>query len=294
MYDDTWEGAHLIWPPYTPNAKEHNVLTDRQGRQIRAQYGAKLTMIDRWFGKLLDVLDRQEMWEETAVIVCTDHGHYLGERDAWGKPQLPIYEIMGHTPLMIAWPGKGAGEISALTTTVDIHATLLDIFGCEAKHRVHGKSLVPLLTEQTSSIREYALAGYWGREVHVIDKQWKYARGPVGDNEPLSMWSNRWSTMPVRALPDLRLPLPDERATLDRMPGSTVPVIRQPFRQGDMLPYWAIGSFSGSHLYDLENDPHEERNLVGDRREQDRLELLRAALQDIEAPSDQFERLCLN
>ena len=68
----------------------------------------------------------------------------------------------------------------------------------------------------------------------------KYVRAPVGGNVPLSMWSNRWSTMPIHAYPDLRLPLPDDRAVLDRMPGSTVPVIRQPFAAGDALPVLGV------------------------------------------------------
>src|SRR5882672_2691712 len=79
MYDPEWEGPHLIWPPYTRAGVAGGVLTERQARQLRACYGGKLTMIDRWFGGILDALDRAGLWESTAVIVCTDHGHYLGE-----------------------------------------------------------------------------------------------------------------------------------------------------------------------------------------------------------------------
>ena len=52
-YDPDWEGPHLIWPPYAIGAKARGVLDDRQARQIRSQYGAKLPMIDHWLGKLL-------------------------------------------------------------------------------------------------------------------------------------------------------------------------------------------------------------------------------------------------
>jgi hypothetical protein len=133
----------------------------------------------------------------------------------------------------------------------------------------------------------------WGREVHLIDSARKYARAPEHDNAPLSLWSNRWSTMPVWGHPELRLTPPDDRATLDRMPGSRVPVIRQPYVAGDMLPFWARGGFSGNHLYDLANDPDEERNLCGTRIENDAAEQMRAALREIEAPADQLERLGL-
>ena len=87
------------------------------------------------------------------------------------------------------------------------------------------------------------------------------------------------------------LPLPDDRAVLDRMPGSKVPVIRQPFVPGDLLPYWAVGPFSGNHLYDLHNDPAVENNMAGSRAERDIADKLREALKQVETPGDQFVRL---
>ncbi len=224
MYDPEWEGAHLIWPPYTRGAVANGVITEREGKQVRASYGGKLTMIDAWLGRILDVLDRTDRWADTAVIVCTDHGHFLGEKDIWGKPAVPVYEPLGHIPLFIAWPGVAPAAIDALTTSVDLFATLVEMFGVTTvAHRTHGRSLVPLLRGETSRVRDHALSGVWGREVHLITDTVKYVRAPQGDNAPLSMWSNRWSTMPIHGHPDLRLPPPDDRAVLDHMPGSNDP-----------------------------------------------------------------------
>jgi hypothetical protein len=129
--------------------------------------------------------------------------------------------------------------------------------------------------------------------VHVIDGVRKYARAPVNaDNLPLSMWSNRWSTMPIHSLPELRLPRPDRRARLDFMPGSDVPVIRQPFESGDALPFWAARPRLGDHhLYDLAEDPDENRNRRGEEPERRMIDLLRAALEEVEAPDEQYRRL---
>jgi hypothetical protein len=129
--------------------------------------------------------------------------------------------------------------------------------------------------------------------VHVIDGQHKYARAPVhADNLPLSMWSNRWSTMPVHGMPRLRLPKPDRRAVIDFMPGSDIPVLRQPFGPGDRLPYWCHGQPANQHaLYDLDLDPEERENRIGGAEERRMLELLHAALTELEAPADQFRRL---
>jgi arylsulfatase A-like enzyme len=293
MYDPDWRGAHLIWPPYAVGAQAQGILDERQAVQVRACYGAKLTLIDAWFGRVLDALDRAGLWDTTAVFVTTDHGHYLGEKDTWGKPASPIYEPLGHIPLLVHWPRAAPGTVDALTTAVDLHATLLDQFGASVSHATHGRSLLPLLRGEAAQVREWALAGIWGREVHVTDGRRKYARAPAGENAPLSMWSNRWSTMPVHRLPQLELPPPDDRAVLDRMPGSTIPVIRQPFAAGDRLPFWAYGRFRGHQLFDLANDPGENENLAGSTHEKDAVELLRAALAEVAAPGDQLVRLGL-
>jgi hypothetical protein len=99
--------------------------------------------------------------------------------------------------------------------------------------------------------------------------------------------------MPIHALPEIRLPLPDGRAWLDRMPGSDVPVIRQPFQAGDLLPYWAATRFEGNHLWNLDEDPGEDHDLVGTAAEAGARDLLRAALDAVEAPEDQLVRLGL-
>ncbi len=307
MYDADWDGPHLIWPPYAQGAIRRGIIDERQGRQVRAQYGAKLTMIDAWFGRLVDALDRHDLWATTAVVVCTDHGHYLGEDDTWGKPAVPVRRTLGHIPLLVAWPGCPSGTCDELTTSVDLFATLADVYDVDVRQRTHGRSLVPLLEgvrtgRPAPAIRDWVLTGVWGREVHLVDRDRRYCRAPIGDNAPLSMWSNRWSTMPVRQLErEMALPLPDHRAALDHMPGSDVPVIRQPWDASDPLAFWAWGRFSGSHLWDRTEDPDEGQDLLGEGgtstratvAERDASERLRTALLELEAPADQLARLGL-
>ncbi len=129
-YDPDWDRELLIWPPYDVGAVAEGRLSEREGRHIRANYGAKLSMIDHWAGEVFAALTARELWENTAVIVCTDHGHYLGEKDIWGKPGVMQYEPLGHTPLLVHWPGvPGGTECGALTTNVDLNATIADVFG---------------------------------------------------------------------------------------------------------------------------------------------------------------------
>ncbi|HQY13364.1 MAG TPA: sulfatase-like hydrolase/transferase [Ilumatobacteraceae bacterium] len=306
MYEaEPWEGERLIWPPYVVGGRSGGHLSEAEARHVRANYGSKLSMIDHWFGRIIDQFDRHDLWRDTALIVCTDHGHYLGEErtdpsgvtsDIWGKPMVPQFEPLGHIPLLIHWPGvEGGGVCEALTTAVDLHATLADVFGVSPQHRTHGHSLAPLLRGEVTSVRDYAIGGVFGNWVQVTDGRWKYARAPEGSNFPLSMWSNRWSTMPVHVKGITELPPPNERAWLDRMPGSTVPVIRQPFQPGDALPFWVSGGahLGQHHLYDVSLDPHERENRAGEPAELVMQQLLRAALHDLDAPTEQLQRLGL-
>ena len=137
-------------------------------------------------------------------------------------------------------------------------------------------------------MRDFALTGVWGREVHVTDGHRKYARAPVGDERSrLSMWSNRWSTMPVPAFPDLRLPRPDRRARLDYMPGSDVPVIRQPFAAGDPMPFWAATGRAAATTCCSTSTRTRPRTTTwpAPRAEADAEELLRVALASVDAPT---------
>ncbi len=299
-YEETpFDGDALIWPPYTNGGVSQGLLTETEAQHIRANYGSKLSMIDHWFGKILSALDERDLWDSTAVIVCTDHGHYLGEmrdgKDIWGKPAVPQYEPLGHTPLLIHWPGiPGGATCDALTTNVDLYATIADIYDVENAKRADGVSLAPLLRGEAASVREWALGGVWGAWVQITDGRRKYARAPVGDNFPLSMWSNRWSSMPMPVDWIKNLPPPDRRATLGYMPGSDIPVIRQPFAPGDMLPMWAAtGRPDEHHVYDVSVDPDEQENRHGEAVEDELAELLRTALADVQAPEDQLARLGL-
>src|SRR5579884_1451467 len=291
MYRRAADGP--IWPPYATRATESGAVAPDAADHLRGGYGGKLTMIDRWLGRLLQSIDAQSLWDDVAVVLLTDHGHYLGEHDIWGKPKAPLYQPIVHIPMLAAWPGIAARDVDALTTSVDLFPTIAEVFGVAPRHETHGRSLLPLILGEHDSVREHVLAGVWGREVHVITRAAKYVRAPANGNEPLSLWSNRWSTLEVPMVPRLRMPPPDRRATLDRMPGSDVPVIRQPYRDGDLMPFWAGGEFTGNHLFALDDDPCEEHDLAGTAVEPEMAELLRTALLDVGAPDDQLVRLGL-
>jgi arylsulfatase A-like enzyme len=292
MYDPGWQGPLAIWPPYAVDAVASGALDPRKAKQIRSNYGAKLTMIDHWFGRLLDAITAAGLDDTTGVVLCTDHGHYLGEHDVFGKPAAPVYAELGRIPLLVRWPSEQPRDIDALTTSVDLHTTIADFFDVPVGHPTHGRSLLPLIDGTVTSVRELALFGYWGSHVGVTDGRYRYLRGWGDQNFPLSVWSNRWSTMPIHQLPDLRLPTPDRRATLEYMPGTDVPVIRQPYEPGDRVPFWAALVPPGaSHLFDAETDPAEKDDRTGTPVEAHMVEAVASELRSIQAPAELLERV---
>ena len=300
QYDPDWEGPHLIWPPYVVGGIAKGVLTEREGAQVRASYGGKLTMIDKWLGVMLDALDARRLWDDTLVVLVTDHGHYHGEKDIWGKLGAPLYQPMAYIPAT-SWRRARRERLATATPSppgVDLHATLQAVFVVAAGAPSHPWRLASAPAHRRAGgkqARLTVLAGVWGREVHLIERDLKYVRAPAGANAPLAMYSNRWSTMPTHVLPLAQeLPLPDARAVLARMPGSEVPVLRQIWQAGDAVPYWAASRFVGHQLFDLGRGSRTKTpTWPAGRAKPRRQPVSPPRLRAIQAPEVQFQRLGL-
>jgi arylsulfatase A-like enzyme len=108
--------------------------------------------VDKWIGRLLQLVDDLGYREDTAVLHLSDHGHYFGDHGLQGKPfreLLWLYEGLIRTALAVRLPeGRGAGRrVTALAQAPDVTATLLDLAGLgpEALPGLQGRSLLPAL-----------------------------------------------------------------------------------------------------------------------------------------------------
>jgi len=128
-----------------------------------------------------------EMWDDTLLIVCTDHGFLLGEHDWWAKSVMPWYNKIIQTPLFIWDPRSKLNNQrrKSLVQTIDFAPTILDFFQAEIPDTVQGKSLEETI-EQDARVREGGLFGIHGGHVNVTDGRFVYMRAPrdVG-NSPL-------------------------------------------------------------------------------------------------------------
>src|SRR5690606_10324328 len=170
-YPTDYDGPILDWPRYKRNEESASEIAE-----LRANYAALVAMCDHHFGRLLDFMDKHDMWKDTAVVLTTDHGFLLAEHDWWGKNRMPFYNEIAHIPLMVYHP-DGASQAGqrrmALTQTIDIMPTLLALHGVEAPTTCDGRSLLPLLTQDGPG-REAALYGMFGAGTNITDGRYTY------------------------------------------------------------------------------------------------------------------------
>lgn len=161
-------GPIFDWPPYAKVTE-----TDAEVAELRARYRALVRFCDRQLGRLLDAFDKNDLWDDTALLVTTDHGFLLGEHDWWAKNRMYAYEEVSHIPLFIGTPGRqGGARSAALTQTVDLMPTIADLFGCRLPTEVTGRSLLPALDGET--VRDTAVFGYFGGGVNITDGRYTY------------------------------------------------------------------------------------------------------------------------
>jgi len=114
--------------------------TPEEVRALRALYYAKVSMIDAQIGEIVAALAARGMLDNTWIVYSSDHGEMLGDHGLVGK--IVFHEGSISVPLIIRPPGGGVAWASdALSDTMDIRATLLDIAGLEPDSAA-GRSLL--------------------------------------------------------------------------------------------------------------------------------------------------------
>ncbi len=284
LYDDDWQGPLYNWSGYE-TVEENSDAT----KHLRKCYAATLTMIDRWFSKMLDEIESQGGLEDTLIILTTDHGHMLGEHNCTGKNRWHCWNEMAHIPLVVHLPGSAhAGERrQQLTQNIDLMPTLLEYFGAPCNTPVHGHSWMDILVNNGPAKREAALYGWFGQTVNLSDGRHTYLRAPANeDNQPLYRHFITPTTYSQHDLPDFAGFM--QGAELGKfLPYTDCPVLRVPL-QRKRSPEWAE-----TMLFDLTEDHAQTNNLAGTDLEAKYEKLLINTMQQMDAPPSQYQRLAL-
>ncbi|MBL8382952.1 MAG: sulfatase [Burkholderiales bacterium] len=165
-------GKIFDWPTYG-----HCDLDPALLGALRANYHALVAACDHYLGQLLDCFDRHDLWRDTWLIMSTDHGLLLGEKELLGKNRPPFYNEIAHIPLTIAAPpasGHAPGRCAALTQAIDLMPTVLDIFGRAVPPEVTGRSLVPALGGRAAVRASGCIFGQFGAAINYTDGHHAY------------------------------------------------------------------------------------------------------------------------
>jgi arylsulfatase A-like enzyme len=303
MIGNDYDGTLYFWPEYkqvdragiTPEALQH----------IRKRYLALLLMTDEWLGKLLDVMDRHDMWKDTLLIYTTDHGYMLGEHGYMAKNYMPAYNEVYHIPLIVHMPGDASAgkRIDALTQNIDVMPTLLEYYGIgasECRNKLHGKSWLPLIRGEKETVRDCAIYGYFGKQMNITDGRYTYFRSPNEKNRPLNIYTSMPTDVYVyydcERIKDFSQVQNGPFLSWNAYPVYKIPADAINDNDDGTLRYVYLYDWEkADQLYDLETDYAQERNLVDEQPETvKRLEdMMCQALMDHDAPAEHFERMRL-
>ena len=183
MYPHEYVGPEFDWPPY------RELREDQQSvEHIRYLYASLLAFCDQQLGRVLDAFDRYELWDDTMLLVNTDHGFLMGEHDWWAKVINPFFQEIAHIPFWAydpRLPNEKGKRSSVLTQTIDLPATILDYFDLTLPDNMQGRPVFDT-GDDHNACREAALFGVMGGHVNVTDGRYVYMRGNVTkDNSPL-------------------------------------------------------------------------------------------------------------
>ncbi|MCE9588899.1 MAG: sulfatase [Planctomycetes bacterium] len=289
LYPHTYNGPHFDWPPY-------RAVTEppEQVEHCRYEYAALLSQCDANLGRLLDLMDELDLWQDTMLVVWTDHGFMLGEHGCWAKMWQPWYEELSHTPFFV-WdprPAKQGIQIAGtrrqtlVQPALDMGPTLLDFFGIEPTADMTGRPLRDAIASD-KPVRDAALFGQFGSGVNVTDGQYVYMRRPVAE---AAHNINRYWLMPSH----MRGPftLQDLRGAAIAGPFSFTKganVIRTPVVHDN----WTRPDPQPSILYDLQSDPEQSATITDPAIERVMIDHMVRLMESCDAPPEQYERLGL-
>jgi arylsulfatase A-like enzyme len=155
---------------------------DSYQRFVRS-YAACASFADAQIGRILDALEKSPRGKDTIVILWSDHGFHLGEKDHIEK--FALWEKSNHVPFIVVAPGTTQPKTFCdhpVDLTV-VYPTLLELCGLPKDEEADGSSIVPLLRNPKAKWERPALMTYQRGNHAVRSTRWRYLRYADGSEE---------------------------------------------------------------------------------------------------------------
>jgi arylsulfatase A-like enzyme len=172
-------------------------------------YDAEILFADQVVGDLLQSLKDRKIYDDSIIIIMSDHGEGLGQHGYY-LHGLHLYEEQLRLPLMIRMPGgaQGGSRVAGSVSLLDLLPTLADVLHLEGDDSWRGLSLRPALGGQDqedldgrllfSESRQYPprrelSPDHWTgvRRFSVRDGRWKLIRTTEGTMELFDLRADR-------------------------------------------------------------------------------------------------------
>jgi len=186
--------------PITAGSHETVLKFDQWRRAVEA-YLACVTYVDNEIGRLMDAFSKSRYHENTIILLWSDHGWHLGEKQHWGK--WTGWERSTKVPLIVVPPNNSSQAFKAghhshsPVSLIDIYPTLVEM--CELKNapKLDGKSLVPLLRDPNSGSSRGVVTFFDKGNISFRTKSWRLIQYVEGDVELYDMRNdlNEWDNL---------------------------------------------------------------------------------------------------
>ena len=158
------------------------VMKNDEWKPLVQSYLACMSFVDHQVGKLMDALDNSPYKDNTFVVLYTDHGFHLGEKERWAKRSL--WEDGTRTPMVIVGPGVAKGRVCKKPVQLlDIYPTLLDVAGLKADPKLEGHSMTPLLKNPEADWPYMARTSFGPGNYAIRSERYRYIHYNDGSEE---------------------------------------------------------------------------------------------------------------
>lgn len=275
-----YTGKHFDWPRGLASQSEEEIA------HVRNEYQSLLKMCDVNLGKLLDTMDKYDLWKDTMLIVGTDHGFLLGEHGYWGKNIMPYYNEIARIPMFIHDPRHDQdGSIkSQLVQMIDWAPTLLSYFGVQTPPDMQGLDLEETISSDAPT-RDYALFGVFSGHVNITDGRHIFMKAALADKKDEIY---NYTLMPAHMTKRFTV---KELKTLELHPGFTftkgVKVLK--IKAKEKYPVQQFGDL----LFDIVDDASQMNPIQDSVLEERMTKQLVIEMKKNDAPEEQYTRLGL-
>ena len=185
----------------------HVKLPEEELQHAIAHYDGGIKYIDAQIGRLVDCLNEERIYEDTLIIITSDHGENFGEHNFYFQHGSSLYEPSLKTPLIFRYPKsipKGK-IISQRVQNIDIMPTVLEMLGIPILDKIDGVSLLPLIKEKTKKSMSFIFAesieehfkgnervffpGIRGKWRAMIEGDWKIIYIPHPENDIFELYN---------------------------------------------------------------------------------------------------------